>query len=214
MRIGIGITTYNRPECLKECLENIEKHTKPCLDYGVVIYTARDTDEDRRGVAFRKNQCLRFLKDCDYVFLFDDDCFPIKDDWIEFFINSRQEHLLYLDRKLHGNYSVNGNINNYQNCGGVFMFMTKKAIEKAGAFDEKFGIYGFEHVDYSIRILGNRHQYPELKDTWQYLYAHDYSPNRSHNHKSSITDEEKRTHIKNNWDKFFKEPIKDIYIPL
>ena len=69
MRVGIGITSYNRPECLKECLEHISKHT---FTNNVKIYVATDTDEDRRGVAFRKNECLRSLKNCDYIFLFDD----------------------------------------------------------------------------------------------------------------------------------------------
>ena len=45
----------------------------------------------------------------------------------------------------------------------------------------------------------------------EYIYAHDYSTS---NHKSSITDEEKQVCIKNNWDKFFNEPIKSVFLPL
>jgi GT2 family glycosyltransferase len=60
MRIGCGITTFNRPECLKECLEHINKHT--FMD-NITLYVATDTDEDRRGVAYRKNECLKYLKD-------------------------------------------------------------------------------------------------------------------------------------------------------
>lgn len=55
------------------------------------------------------------------------------------------------------------------------MFMTKKDIEKVGAFNEGFGLYGFEHCDYSERIYGGRGQYLMLTDTPKYIYAEDYS---------------------------------------
>lgn len=233
MRIGIGITTFNRPDCLKECLEHIYKHTligqfqfhddkKKDFDewinrgnkifskvnYEVHLYVATDTDEDRRGVAYRKNECLRVLKDCDYVFLFDDDCFPIKDGWIDFFIAGKHhQHLLYLDKKLHRH--IIGDF--YSDCGGVFMFMTKSVIERVGAFDLQFANYGFEHADYSNRILGKENEYPCKEGTEEYIFAHDYS---TPNHKSSITDEEKNIHVKNNWDKYFNNKNKSIYLPL
>jgi GT2 family glycosyltransferase len=202
--IGIGITTYNRPECLKECLEHIYKHT---FTNNVKIYVATDTDEDRRGVAFRKNECLRSLKNCDNIFLFDDDCYPIKDGWIDFCINEGSEHLLFMDDKFHRKMDDK----NYLDCGGVFMFMTKKVIDRVGAFNEKFMQYGFEHAEYSNRITGQRTHYPTNINLKDYIYAHDYS---TPNHKSSITDEEKQVCIKNNWDKFFNEPIKSVFLPL
>ena len=72
--IGIGYTTYKRDDLLQECLDNLRLNTT--LDYK--LHIARDTDEDRRGIALRKNECLHHLQDCDYIFLFDDDCYPIK----------------------------------------------------------------------------------------------------------------------------------------
>ena len=217
MRIGIGVTTYNRPECLKECLRHIEKHT--FLD-NVTLYVATDTDEDRKGVAYRKNECLRALKDCDYVFLFDDDCFPIKDGWIEFFTRFKKvKHLLFLDNShnftaLWKHDAGNNPIQIFKDCGGCFMYLTKECIEKVGAFNEKFEMYGFEHAEYSQRIHKARltpYPYMSMGGDGFYLYSHDYS---TPNHKSSITDEEKQKCIKNNWDKFFKSEIKDIYLPL
>ena len=207
--IGIGITTYNRPECLEECLKNIYKHT---FTNNVKIYVATDTDEDRRGVAFRKNECLRSLKNCDHIFLFDDDCYPIKDGWIEFFIRKSQgEHVLFLNDKLHNHIVTMSNIRCYNDCGGVFMYITKEHLNKVGAFNEKFEGYGFEHCDWSIRCNDNKKVFYMIQGTEEYLFAHDYS---TANHKSSITDEEKQIHIKNNWDKFFDCKIENIYIPL
>jgi glycosyltransferase involved in cell wall biosynthesis len=217
MRIGIGITTNNRPELLKECLQNIYKHTYMS---NVMLYVADDTIE-KKGVAVKKNECLRALQECDYVFLFDDDSFPINDGWVDFFIQSNQNHLLFLNKGLHQKKPTEINfykenkikytIEHYHDCGGVFMFMTKDAIQKVGAFNEKFVKYGFEHAEYSIRILGKQNEYPMLKNTNKYIFSHDYS---TFGHKSSITDFEKQTAIKNNWDKFFKEPIQNTYIPL
>ena len=210
MRIGIGLTTFNRPECLEECLEHIHKHT--FMD-NVTLYVATDTDQDRKGVAFRKNECLRALKDCDYVFLFDEDCYPVKDGWIEFFIEGCKygySHFLFMNPKQH---RIQGRYNNrdvYNDCGGVFMFLTKKDIERVGAFNEKFETYGFEHAEYSQRVSPNC-PYMMLVGTEEYLFAHDYS---TPNHKSSITDEEKQKCIKNNWNKFFNSEIKDVYLPL
>jgi GT2 family glycosyltransferase len=219
MRVGIGVTTYNRPECLKECIERIQKHTDMS---NVTLCVATDTEYNRKGVAFRKNECLRALKDCDYVFLFDDDCFPIKDGWVEFFIdgykNTSVNHFLYLN-KTHNRYDHTGfltqnglfTIEHYKDCGGVFMFMTKDCIERVGAFNDKFFPYAFEHCEWSMRACNGNRNFNMLNGTEQYIYSHDYS---TPGHKSSITDEEKKECIKNNWDKFFKEGIKSVYLPL
>ena len=206
--IGIGITTYNRPECLKECLQHIYKHT--FMD-NVTLYVATDTNEDRKGVAFRKNECLKSLKNCDHIFLFDDDCYPINDGWIEFFINANKEHLLYLNKN-HVQLSTDGHCSYYHDCAGVFMYIRKDALDRVGAFDEKFMHFGFEHADYSIRILGERHAYPMLNGTDNYIYSKDYSDYLFHS--SSISILERNEHIKNNWDKFFNEPIKSVFLPL
>jgi glycosyltransferase involved in cell wall biosynthesis len=80
MKIGIGVSTYKRPECLAKCLEQIKKHTDM---NNVTLVIATDTDQDRKGIAYRKNECLRALQHCDHIFLFDDDCWPIKDGWVE-----------------------------------------------------------------------------------------------------------------------------------
>jgi GT2 family glycosyltransferase len=204
MKIGIGVTTYKRPKCLAKWLEQVDKtYTN---DY-VIIHVAEDTDEDRRGVAYRKNECLRALKDCDYVFLFDDDCYPIQAGWIKFFIYSGYEHLIYCDPKFHGLRNEIGNLLVYNDCGGVFMFMAKSAIERVGGFNEDFGLYGFEHAEYSNRILNSR-AYPVLKGTENYIYAEDYSNPK---HKSSITQHEKMKLVFSSIN-VYNKPISNQYI--
>jgi hypothetical protein len=204
---------------LAECLQSIHKHTDMA---NVTLYVADDTI-DKVGVAKKKNECLRALNGLDYVFLLDDDVKVIKEGWLDVFIlfskNVGVEHLLFLNKShqlkktLQSGYIVGGcsAVEYYQDCGGVFMFMTKKAIDKVGAFNEKFEKYGFEHAEYSNRILGESNNYPMLKNTDQYLFAHDYS---TAGHKSSITNDEKYKCVLNNWDKYFKEPITNVYLPL
>ena len=96
MKIGIGVTSYNRPKHLDLWVEQI----LPITPENVKVHIEVDKDTDRMGVAYRKNECLKALKGCDYIFLFDDDCFPIAEGWIDFFINAHKEtgqhHFLYL----------------------------------------------------------------------------------------------------------------------
>lgn len=203
MRIGIGVTTYNRPECLSQCLYHINKHTDRS---NVTLHIATDTDQDRKGVAARKNECLRALKECDYIFLFDDDCWPIKEGWIDFF---KGAHYLFLDKEIHQHIWENC----YRECGGVFMSLTKSMIDKVGAFNEMFDRWGFEHAEYTQRIHKagfTPHAYLCRENSGDYLYAADYSDPK---HISSISNEEKQKYFDLNFPKF-KEPIKNIYIPL
>ena len=187
MKIGIGVTTYKRPECLAKWKEQIDK---TITNDHVIIHVAEDTDEDRKGIAYRKNECLRALKDCDYIFLFDDDCYPIQAGWMDFFINSGHEHLLFCSPKHHKIRGVFNDVTIYEESAGVFLFICKSAIDRVGGFNEEFGIYGFEHANYSNRILGTKF-YPVLNNTDVYLYAEDYS---NPQHKSSINTAEKTQH--------------------
>ena len=209
MRIGIGCTTYNRPAMLAKFYEQI----KELSSYEVDLYIAEDTDEDRRGVAYRKNECLRALQHCDHIFLFDDDAYPIKRGWEDFFIKSGNGHLLFLSA-YHNKIATFNDVEIYADCGGVFMYMTKEVVEKVGAFNESFTPYAFEHAEYTQRIHKTglqRYPYSCLKGTSEYLYSEDYS---NPHHKSCITKEEKNLHIKNNWDKFIGKEIENLYLPL
>ncbi len=204
--IGVGVTTYNRPEMLKKCLDSIKRHT---FNDNVTIYVADDSIE-RKGVAYRKNECLMALKDCDHVFLFDDDVEVIKDGWIEFFIQSNFDHLLFLNHKLHNFMYQKEGIKVFRDCGGVFMYMTKRAIEKVGAFDEKFELWGMEHCDWSMRWNDRIREFYMLEGTENYLYSEDYS---NPTHQSSITNDEKNLLFRKNFPKFAKG-IDKIYLPL
>jgi len=176
MRLGIGVTTYNRPEVSQLCISQIEKHTE-----NYQLFVTNDLF-DRKGIAWRKNECLRALKDCDYIVLFDEDCFPIKKGWDWHLVYcsaaTKEQHFLYLKetshiKKIKEDYLVSY----YNNCGGCMMFITKEVIEKVGGFNKDYGLYGFEHAGYSIRINKcglTSMRYPSPKNIGEYIYSLDY----------------------------------------
>lgn len=212
--IGIGVTTTpNRKDCLDMCLDQIRKHTKQ--SYHLHIHD----DVNYRGVAYSKNENIHALRDCDYVFLFDDDCWPINDDWIEFFVTKMQvptAHLLYLNDKMHTriNTGHDGGIYRYNDCGGVFMSLTRHIINKVGYMNSEYGQYGFEHAGYSNRIYKakfNTHPYLCAKSTEKYIKSLDYLDAPV---KPSVPDYKKQKLIDQNRPIFLKEiNSEQIYYP-
>ena len=144
MKIGIGITTFNREECLHLFLEQLRKNPPQC-EYDLHVV------KNVPNIAKAKNECLFNLKHCDYIFLFDDDCFPKQPGWDIPFIFSGYGHLLYMD-KSYNPVQVLDDVTRYQDCSGCFMFITKPIFEAIGYFNSEYGQYGYEHLAYSHRI--------------------------------------------------------------
>ena len=197
MNIGLGITTFNRPKHKELCYSSALKTSK-----NIQIYIAEDTNNDRRGIAKRKNECLENLRENDFIFLADDDVVFLKSGWIDFFIEaykaSGQHHFMYLKetaaiKKIGQNMSINI----FNNCAGCFMFLTKKVIENVGGYNSSYGIYGFEHAGYSNRIhmagLTPLGTYTCPEGIREYIYAMDYDfhlPfNKQINHEPSLKNE-------------------------
>jgi hypothetical protein len=210
-RIGIGITTHNRSHIISKTISNIVTNTS-C---GGIKYILVDDNSDNNhrsenekiakkynisyhynkenlGIAKSKNKCLEYIDDCDYIFLFDDDCYPIRDNWWDKFIEASEEtnceHFsLTFDHTSSGRPNGNkllGKINKnkfiieeYSNPCGILLFMTKNCIEKIGGFDSNYGLYGKEHVGYSMRChnlgltIGN---FLSVSNTLEYFYSYDY----------------------------------------
>ena len=211
MKIGIGVTTYNRPKQLELWKKQMDRKCMINIPYGpndIYIHIADDST-DRKGIAHRKNECLKALKNCDYIFLFDDDCFPIKEGWAEFIIEaskvSGQQHMMYLKEtptikaigKLRDTVNEKDIIVEYNNCAGCMMFLTKEVIEKVGAYNPAYGFYGYEHAGYSNRIhaagLTPFGKYTCPSGLGDYIYSMDYDfhlPfNKRVNHEPSLKNE-------------------------
>lgn len=153
--ISICITTRNRPESFSLVLERIKQHTN-CEYQLVIVDDASDVSycdatyifENRSGIPAAKNKCLELSK-YDHIFLFDDDTYPIADEWYLPYINSGKEHLCYtfltaFKRKEGFRYFTLGN--------GCMLYVTRKCIDTIGGFDWNYGLGKYEHVDFSRRI--------------------------------------------------------------
>lgn len=176
-KVAVAVTTRNRTDIFDVCMAHFEKY----LPEGVTFLVLDDNsdqpvaEENRRiassygfganycysetrlGIAKAKNTCLRMLRGHDFFFLFDDDCFPMKEGWVELYVDKSTEnnchHLLWNSHA--GPYVPIGETNGIREYNaplGVMLFMTKVALEVVGGMNEEFGIYGNEHIKYTHRM--------------------------------------------------------------
>lgn len=154
-KISICITTRNRPKEFNTVFERIKKHTK--CDYQLIVvddcsdeiyYDSDYRFEERAGIPAAKNKCLELAKH-DHIFLFDDDTYPILDNWYLPYVNSGKEHLCYTFLNI---YKVKDGFTYHRLGNGCMMYVTRKCLEVVGGFDWRFGLGKYEHVNFSRRI--------------------------------------------------------------
>jgi glycosyltransferase involved in cell wall biosynthesis len=175
MKIGIGVISYNRPdECQRVCegiLQTLPPHghdyqTICCLDQEdtsgyefIDKYFGLDA-RPNRGIAVNKNRVLKQLKDNDYIFLFEDDLMPKQKGWIELYIEAARETKMEHFNHIRLDHRENLlQVKRYNTCTmgwyerntAQLMVFTRNVINTVGAFDERYGRYGFEHSDYTRR---------------------------------------------------------------
>ncbi|HBC9089280.1 TPA: glycosyltransferase family 2 protein [Citrobacter koseri] len=172
-KIGIAITTHNRPDVLARSLEQHRKYLPP----GAVVFVIDDGSnppatvpgwsnlirhDNSKGIVASKNASLTALMEagCEHLFLWDDDAWPIADGWHLPYIESPEPHLAYqfLDlagpRKLNDLavlYSDDRHVA-YTGQRGVMLYYHRSAIERVGGFDWIYGRGMYEHSDLALRI--------------------------------------------------------------
>jgi len=172
-RIGIAITTHNRAEVLASALAQHQQH----LPVGTFVVVVDDGSKQpvsvpdwvklvrfdvSQGIVAAKNACLRELMSagCSELFLWDDDAWPISDDWHRPYIDSPEPHLAYqfLDlagpRKLKDIAVLHSDVQHVAYTGqrGVMLYYRRDVIEKVGGFDWIYGRGMYEHSDLAMRI--------------------------------------------------------------
>lgn len=168
MKLGIGITSFNRPEVFKKCIRNIILYS-PIDSTIVVVDDGSDEPvvgatyrfETNQGVATAKNKCIELLMEagCTHLFLFDDDTYPIVENWWRPYINSGSPHLCMTfpqyasmqptKRKLLG---LHGPLAIYDSPCGCMLYATREVVEKVGYMDTAYEKWGYEHYDWTMRI--------------------------------------------------------------
>ncbi|EIV2907375.1 glycosyltransferase family 2 protein [Citrobacter braakii] len=173
VRIGIAITTHNRHEVLKRAIEQHMKH----LPSGALVVVIDDGSspaaivpdgvklvrhEQSRGIVASKNASLTALMDagCEHLFLWDDDAWPIADNWHLPYIESPEPHLAYQFLDLAGRNKLNDLSVLYRDDQhvaytgqrGVMLYYHRSTIETVGGFDPVYGRGMYEHSDLALRI--------------------------------------------------------------
>jgi glycosyltransferase involved in cell wall biosynthesis len=167
-KVAICITTHNRKEVFEASLAAWNKYSPKnakifVVDDCSIVPVESDYRFDiQAGIAKAKNKCLELAKDYDHIFLVDDDIRPIKEGWEKIYTETGINHLsLTFDknkRGFHPSRSVRklrdvGNISYYSAPNGCMLYLRKECLKVAGGMRPEFGLWGFEHVEYSDRIF-------------------------------------------------------------
>ncbi|HEC9609667.1 TPA: glycosyltransferase family 2 protein, partial [Salmonella enterica subsp. enterica serovar Senftenberg] len=118
--------------------------------------------ETSLGIVASKNASLTALMDagCEHLFLWDDDAWPIADNWHLPYIESPEPHLAYQFLDLAGRNKLNDLSVLYRDDKhiaytgqrGVMLYYHRSAIESVGGFDPVYGRGMYEHSDLALRI--------------------------------------------------------------
>lgn len=165
--IAISITTRNRKEAFEKSLSKWNEF----LPSDAKIFVVDDNSEpiyadsdfyfpERVGIPKAKNKSLQLAYEsgAEHIFLVDDDIYPIVKGWELPYINSGANHLCYTFTEPYGNIPERrqpkrmGGFNSHLLPNGCMMYFTRECVEKAGGFDERFGMGKYEHLDLTRRI--------------------------------------------------------------
>lgn len=179
-KIGIGVLTCNRADFFKKCIDSI-----PEVDEIVVVNDGKPYDEEiypskvkeliqhgtNKCVGVSKNEALRYLmqKDCDHLFLVEDDMLIVNPEVCQKYIHAAEiSGIWHLNFGYHGpaNKDALGkkhprNIIDYEdgvaialnpNCVGAFSYYLRGVIKTVGYMDERF-INAHDHTEHTYRII-------------------------------------------------------------
>ena len=191
--IGIGILSYNRLGSIQRLIDSIRKYTNlrrttvfvsdESTSTDVKEWLAQQSDivcllnDQRLGVAGNSNRLLRCLSRFKHKLLLNDDVEILSKGWDSFYFDamhkSGMHHFCF--RQL-GIYGASGHNETQSDRKGLpirtvldkpqgsIMAFDALAFDTVGYFDERFGIYGSEHVDWSKRVAQSNIQIPGYHD--------------------------------------------------
>lgn len=179
--IGLGITTYNRPDYFVRCINSVQAQL---FDVADVIFVYNDGSDkkyskrykevykilpekikvkhnpENRGVAHAKNYLLKRMMEagCEYMFLLEDDIIVKSPkaitEYVKLSEESGIEHFLFAHHGTENEgklYLSEKGVDLYTACIGAYCMYTDDVIEHVGYLDENFK-NAFEHVEHTFRI--------------------------------------------------------------
>lgn len=166
LRVGVGVTTHNRRDIFDRCIAEVRRLTPEAkivvVDDAskVPVEGADHRFDEQAGIARAKNKCLELLSDCEHIFLLDDDCHPKKAGWWKPYVESPEPHLMRIFGDLAGKRKIRDNTCIYEDsrhvawahARGMMLYVHRPVLDVVGGFDPGFGLWGWEHADWSNRI--------------------------------------------------------------
>ena len=220
--IGIQISTYNRPDVLRHTLFQFREHHNDQFHI-IVIDDASDHPEEtqeiterfrfeyiqlteRTGIPHVKNIGFERLLEYDQQFWFDDDCFPVSDDWHKPILKAmeRSGHILYLKEWCHVEKVADwyDNLVEYSHPTACFMTFDREMYPDVKGFSEGFPMYGSWHPILSQKMYDCGHSiapFMSLSNISTLLNSFDLD-DKPKGFKSSMSREERYTNLEK-WNK-------------
>lgn len=175
IKLGIGVTTYNRCRKLATCISSLQKLTPH--PFSLVIADDGSEDEtvalcahqqlvcvtgENRGIAWNKNRALFFLHRilaCDVIILIEDDSHPNNVGWQADWVAAAQEwgHVNFAGDWFRGRVlSGTGTLKSpflSASLSGQCAAFSRQALSVCGFMDSRFKSYGYEHAEHSSRLV-------------------------------------------------------------
>lgn len=208
-RFGVGVITVGR--------RPIRDYLLPDDCTFVVQY-----DRERRGVAWARNQVLRYLEDCEHIFLFDDDCWPVMRGWAEYWAGECEAAgVRYSALPEAFKTGVNNFIDwrgsevvKWDGGIGAAVYQHRSALDVIGGYNEALRGYGFEDAGradraYRAILTGPTRNACPLR-CLAYIHSADVM---GENPTPSYTVEEKEAHIAANREAYLAELAGPVFVP-
>jgi len=145
MKVGVGVITMGVRELNPKFFEKTTHET--------FVFT----DTERLGPGHARNQVLKHFDGYDHVFIFDDDCYPTRLGWEDYFIQEAQRygvHYMALPDSFGGEYlHSDGEMTYWFSALGCFLYQDKHAMEAIGGYNLGYDRYGYEDAGRSHRAI-------------------------------------------------------------
>lgn len=218
-RVGIAISTRNRPELLAEAIGKWREFSPKGTDIIVVDDFSVDpypyasfVSDHQLGIARIKNICIDLLlaRGCTDLFLADDDVYPTDSEGIRKYLDSGQNHMsMSFDHRADGR-RISSEVYvkykypdlwTYNSPCGCLLYFKRKVVEGGLRYDGNFGLWGMEHKDFSLRVHKaglTPHPFMDIPDSITHFYSHDYHMTAE----SSVPEEVRIAEINRNMEYF------------
>lgn len=145
-RVGVGVITAGKRKIQEYHIQS-DRHE---VDFHIQL------DEKLEGPAKMRNKCLAKFAYYDFIFLFDDDTYPIRSGWIDYTIDHHLKsscHWFGIPDPFRDEVvRVEGEVVYWNNLIGAFSFYSKTLLETIGGYNTAYNRYAYEDAGYQWRV--------------------------------------------------------------